>query len=84
MCLQRNPLNFTSTMFFRLHRLSREFITDCDPKFMSAFWIGVMELLGTRVVASSSFHPQTDGQTKIVNQTLKTYLRHFVSVELND
>jgi hypothetical protein len=69
---------------FRLHGLSREFITDRDPRFTSAFWQGVTELLGTRTVMSSSFHPQTDGQTERVNQTLETYLRHYVSVELND
>jgi hypothetical protein len=69
---------------FRLHGLSREFITDRDPRFTSAFWQEVTVLLGTRTVVSSSFHPQTDGQTERVNQTLETYLRHFVSVGLND
>ena len=67
-----------------LHGLSKEFITDRDSRFTSAFWKGVTELIGTRHVMSSSFHPQTDGQTERVNQTLETYLRHFVSVQLND
>jgi hypothetical protein len=52
---------------FRLHGLSREFITERDPRFTSAFWQEVTVLLGTRTVMSSSFHPQTDGQTKRVN-----------------
>jgi hypothetical protein len=69
---------------FRLHGLSCEFITDRDPRFTSAFWQEITVLLGTRSVMSSSFHPQTDGQTESVNQTLKTYLQFFVSVGLND
>jgi hypothetical protein len=73
---------------FRLHGLSREFITDRDPRFTSAFWHAfwqeVTVLLGTRTVMSSSFHPQTDGQTERVDQNLETYLQHFVSVGLND
>jgi hypothetical protein len=47
---------------------NHEFITDCDIGFTSAFWKGVTELLGTRIVMSSLFHPQTDGQTERVNQ----------------
>jgi hypothetical protein len=69
---------------FGLHGLSCEFITDRDSAFTSAFWQEVTVLLGTRTVMSSSFHPQTDGQTERVNQTLKMYLQHFVSVGLND
>jgi hypothetical protein len=45
---------------FRLYGLSREFITYRDTRFTSAFWKGVTELLGTRTVMSSSFHPGAD------------------------
>jgi hypothetical protein len=69
---------------FRLHGLSREFYIDRDSRFTSAFWQEVTVLLGTRTVKLSSFHPQTDGQTERVNQTLETYLQHFVFVGLND
>jgi hypothetical protein len=69
---------------FRYHGLSEEFIFDRDSRFASEFWKGVTKLLGTRLCVSSSFHPQTDGQTERVNQTLEAYLRHFVSATLND
>jgi transposase InsO family protein len=49
---------------FRLHGLSHEFITDRDVRFTSAFWQEVTELLGTRAIMSSSFHPQTNGKRK--------------------
>jgi hypothetical protein len=69
---------------FLYHGLSKEFISDRDSRFMSEFWKGVTEFLGTQLCVSSSFHPQTDGHTERVNQTLEAYLRHFVSATLND
>jgi hypothetical protein len=69
---------------FSSHGLSREFITDRDTRFTSAFWQGVPELLGTKIIMFSLFHQQTDGQTEGVNETLETYRRHDASVEPND
>jgi hypothetical protein len=69
---------------FCYHGFSKEFIFDRDTRFTSEFWKGVTELLGTRLCVSSSCHPQTNGQTERVNQTLEAYLRHFVSATLND
>jgi hypothetical protein len=82
-CLRRNSLKVYVDHIFCLHGLSREFLTDCDARFTSAFWQEVTILLGTRTAMSSSFHPQSDGQTERVNQTLEMYLQHFFSVELN-
>ncbi|KAG9450049.1 hypothetical protein H6P81_010014 [Aristolochia fimbriata] len=59
-------------------------ISDRDSKFMSRFWTELFGLLGTSLNMSSSFHPQTDGQTERVNQILEDYLRHFVSANQKD
>ena len=49
---------------FRLHGIPYTIITDRGPQFRSDFTAALMEALGTQVRLSSSYHPQTDGQTE--------------------
>ena len=53
-------------------------ISDRDPKFMSDFWYTIFEKMGTSILASAAWHPQTDGQSERTNQTVEIALRFFV------
>ena len=64
---------------YRLHGSPETIISDRGPQFIAHFWKRFFELLGTEVVTSTAFHPQTDGQTERTNQTLEQYLRSFSS-----
>jgi hypothetical protein len=61
------------------HGLPEEIISDRDKLFTSKFWRTLMALLGANHKLSTAFHPQTDGATERLNQTLEQYLRGYVN-----
>ena len=59
------------------HQVPREIISDRGTLFTSTFWQTLLAKLGAKSKLSTSFYPQTDGQTERTNQTLEQYLRIF-------
>jgi hypothetical protein len=57
------------------HGVPLSIISDRDSLFTSRFWQSLQEALGTRVNLSTSYHPQTDGQSERTIQTLEDMLR---------
>ena len=63
----------------KLHGNPRVIVRDKDPIFIGNFWTELFSSLGTQLSHSSSYHPQSDGQTEIVNKILEGYIHCFVS-----
>ena len=61
------------------HGMPEEFITDRDKLFTSKYWTTFLAKLGVKKKLSTSFHPETDGQTERTNQTLEQYLRMYAN-----
>jgi hypothetical protein len=59
----------------RLHRIPSSIVSDRDPVFTSKFWEELFQLADVKLLLSSVFHPQTDGQSEVTNRIIAMYLR---------
>ena len=66
------------------HGMPLHITTDRGTKFTNAFSKSPCNMLGTRHTKSTSYHPQTDGQTERMNRVLKDMLRHYISPKMDN
>jgi hypothetical protein len=67
----------------RLHGLPRSIVLDTETKFVVHFWRTLWKNLGMDFSFISYYHPQTDGETKVVNKSLGNLLRSLFTANRN-
>ena len=66
---------------FRLHGLPDSLVSDRGTQFTSGSSRALCKLVGITQNLSTSFQPQTDGQTERVNAILEQYLRGYINYQ---
>ena len=64
---------------YKLHGMTRYIVSDRDPVCTSRFWQALMRRTGAVLNMSTTYHPETHGQTERVNQQVESFLRCFIS-----
>jgi hypothetical protein len=68
----------------RYHGISKTIISDRGSIFVACFWEQLHKCLGTHLIRSSAYHPQTDGQTERVNQIKRASRCHPLKHSMDD
>jgi hypothetical protein len=82
-CQKTSDATHIANLFFKeviqLHSLPRRIVSDRETKFVGHFWRTLWKKLETSLSFSSPYHPQMDGQTEVVNKSLRDLLRSLVT-----
>nr|GEX69263.1 putative reverse transcriptase domain-containing protein [Tanacetum cinerariifolium] len=84
--IETDPLEKLAKLYLKevvtRHGIPVSIICDYDPRFASRFWRTLHKALGTSLDMSTTYHPETDGQSERTIQTLEDMLRAFGEAQI--